>query len=84
HAERPRRHSPALAFEGLAGAHALTGRPSRAARLLGAAARLRERAGAPLPDAERADVDRVTARVRAALGAAEFAAAYASGLGQGA
>ncbi|MFI2215026.1 BTAD domain-containing putative transcriptional regulator [Streptomyces sp. NPDC020141] len=62
----------ALAQEGLAGAHALAGRPVRAARLLGAAARARTRAGAPLPPAERGDVDRVTARVLAALGREAF------------
>ncbi|NUV72004.1 AfsR/SARP family transcriptional regulator [Streptomyces sp. CAI-121] len=58
----------ALAQEGLAGAHALAGDPVRAARLLGAAHRAREAAGAPLPEAERGDVDRVEAAVRAALG----------------
>ncbi|SBU94940.1 Predicted ATPase [Streptomyces sp. Ncost-T6T-1] len=58
----------ALAQEGLAGAHALAGDPVRAARLLGAAHRARATAGAPLPEAERGDVDRVEAAVRAALG----------------
>ncbi|MFD0422610.1 AfsR/SARP family transcriptional regulator [Streptomyces parvus] len=58
----------ALAQEGLAGAHALAGDPVRAARLLGAAHRARAAAGAPLPEAERGDVDRVEAAVRAALG----------------
>ncbi len=53
----------ALAQEGLAGAHALAGRPERAARLLASARRARERAGAPLPDAERDDVDRITAQI---------------------
>ncbi len=58
----------ALAQEGLAGAHTLAGDPVRAARLLGAAHRARAAAGAPLPEAERGDVDRVEAAVRAALG----------------
>ncbi|PCG84078.1 AfsR family transcriptional regulator [Streptomyces sp. WZ.A104] len=62
----------ALAQEGLAGAHALAGDPVRAARLLGAAHRARAAAGAPLPEAERGDVDRVGAAVRAALGAEGF------------
>ncbi|MFW5418207.1 winged helix-turn-helix domain-containing protein [Nocardiopsis sp. CNT-189] len=73
----------ALAREGLAGAHALAGRPARAARLLGAAARAREASGAPLPEAERGDVDRITARVRAALGAEGFAAESAAGAAEG-
>ncbi|MBH0247016.1 hypothetical protein I3W98_35990, partial [Streptomyces cavourensis] len=36
-------------------------------------------AGAPLPPAERADVDRITAAARAALGPEAFAEAYAEG-----
>ncbi|WP_232668395.1 BTAD domain-containing putative transcriptional regulator [Pseudonocardia sp. TRM90224] len=54
----------ALAQEGLAGAHALAGEHAEAARLLDAAARARESVGAPLPQAERFDVDRITAAVR--------------------
>ncbi|MEU9861808.1 BTAD domain-containing putative transcriptional regulator [Streptomyces sp. NPDC047971] len=52
----------ALALEGLAGAEAAAGRGDRAGRLLETAAALRERAGAPLPPAERADVLRIAAR----------------------
>ncbi|MFG3258908.1 ATP-binding protein [Streptomyces sp. NPDC048172] len=74
----------ALAHEGLAGAHALAGRHVRAARLLGTAARAREAAGAALPDAERGDVDRVTARVLGALGTELFAAEFATEGGPGA
>ncbi|MFB7088217.1 BTAD domain-containing putative transcriptional regulator [Streptomyces sp. NPDC056296] len=70
----------ALAREGLAGAYALAGRPVQAARLLGTAARAREAAGAPLPAAERGDVERITARVLAALGASTFAAEYSAGV----
>ncbi|MFD5679884.1 AfsR/SARP family transcriptional regulator [Streptomyces bacillaris] len=72
----------ALSLEGLAGAAALTAdTPSatRAAVLLGAAAAARRTAGAPLPPAERADVDRITAAARAALGPEAFAEAYAEG-----
>ncbi|WP_222316475.1 AfsR/SARP family transcriptional regulator [Streptomyces cavourensis] len=72
----------ALSLEGLAGAAALTAdAPSatRAAVLLGAAAAARRTAGAPLPPAERADVDRITAAARAALGPEAFAEAYAEG-----
>ncbi|MFB7372654.1 BTAD domain-containing putative transcriptional regulator [Streptomyces sp. NPDC056222] len=49
----------ALALEGLAGAEAAAGRPGRARSLLATATALRERAGAPLPTAERADVTRI-------------------------
>ncbi|MFI8003353.1 AfsR/SARP family transcriptional regulator [Streptomyces sp. NPDC086010] len=69
----------ALSLEGLAGAAALPGpgsAPGCAALLLGAAAAARSGAGAPLPTAERADVDRVTASARAALGAAAYTDAY--------
>ncbi|MFJ9885691.1 BTAD domain-containing putative transcriptional regulator [Streptomyces sp. NPDC091287] len=72
----------ALSLEGLAGAAALLGdgpAATRAAVLLGAAAAARRRAGAPLPPAERADVDRVTAGARATLGADAFTEAYGRG-----
>ncbi|GAA5001414.1 BTAD domain-containing putative transcriptional regulator [Actinopolymorpha pittospori] len=69
----------ALAEEGLAGAYALMEEPVRAARLLGAATRARESVGAPLPEAERGDVDRISARARGALGAEAFAAAFSAG-----
>ncbi|WP_336206843.1 BTAD domain-containing putative transcriptional regulator [Nonomuraea sp. LPB2021202275-12-8] len=69
----------ALALEGLAGARALAGRHEQAAQSLGAAAAARASVGAPLPPAERGDVDRVTTVVRAALGDADFAAAFNRG-----
>ncbi|MBB6174526.1 putative ATPase/DNA-binding SARP family transcriptional activator [Nocardiopsis mwathae] len=69
----------ALALEGLAGAHSLGGDPHHAARLLGAAAAARASVGAPLPQGERADVDRITARVRTDLGEEEFDAEAAAG-----
>ncbi|MET9796412.1 BTAD domain-containing putative transcriptional regulator [Nocardiopsis alba] len=59
----------ALAMEGLAGAEALAGHHEKAARLLGEAAEARASVGAPLPEAERGDIDRITAAVREALGA---------------
>ncbi|GGZ33809.1 SARP family transcriptional regulator [Streptomyces inusitatus] len=68
----------ALAHEGLAGAHSLANHPTRAARLLGMASRARAASGAPLPPAERADVDRVTARVLAALGREAFTAEFST------
>ncbi|WP_322788492.1 hypothetical protein [Allokutzneria albata] len=66
----------ALALEGLAGAHALSGRFPHAARMLGAARALRESAGAPLPPAESADIERISGVIRAAVGEAAFAEAF--------
>ncbi|MFI6024423.1 BTAD domain-containing putative transcriptional regulator [Amycolatopsis magusensis] len=54
----------ALALEGLAGAAAIGGDHAEARRLLAEAEGLRESVGAPLPAAERLDVD----RIRTALG----------------
>ena len=71
----------AMALEGLAGADALVGEGLRAARLLGAAARARAEAGAPLPAAERFDVDRITAAVRGSLGGAALEREWAHGHG---
>ncbi|WP_030732374.1 BTAD domain-containing putative transcriptional regulator [Streptomyces sp. NRRL S-237] len=73
----------ALAFEGLAGAGSAAAAPGdravAAAELLGTAAELRESLGTPLPAAERQDVDRATARLRARLGDEAFACAFARG-----
>ncbi|WP_405797346.1 BTAD domain-containing putative transcriptional regulator [Streptomyces sp. NBC_01506] len=69
----------ALALEGLAGARAAAGRYGQSATLLGAAAAARESVGAPLPPAERGDVDRVSAAARDALGGAGFAAEFDRG-----
>ncbi|MER7515078.1 BTAD domain-containing putative transcriptional regulator [Streptomyces sp. NPDC126499] len=62
----------ALALEGLAGAMSLAGRTTQAALLLGAAGALRASTGAPLPAAERADVDRIESALRTALGDEAF------------
>ncbi|MFD1940471.1 BTAD domain-containing putative transcriptional regulator [Nonomuraea mangrovi] len=65
----------ALALEGLAGAL-----PARdAARFLGTAAAIRESVGAPLPPAERGDVERIAARALAELGEHAYAEARDSG-----
>jgi predicted ATPase/DNA-binding SARP family transcriptional activator len=61
----------ALALEGLAGARAEHA-PGRAAELLGAAGALRVGVGAPLPPAERGDVERIGRRLRDVLGPAAF------------
>jgi predicted ATPase/DNA-binding SARP family transcriptional activator len=69
----------ALALEGLAGAQALAGRHDSAARLLGTARATRESVGAPLPEAERGDVDRITAAASKALGETTFSEQFARG-----
>ncbi|WP_205718699.1 BTAD domain-containing putative transcriptional regulator [Actinomadura sp. WMMA1423] len=69
----------ALSLEGLAGAAALAGDAGRAAELLGAADASRRSVDAPLPPAERGDVDRVTAAATAALGERAFTEAFARG-----
>ncbi|MBB5850282.1 BTAD domain-containing putative transcriptional regulator [Amycolatopsis umgeniensis] len=56
--------SVALALEGLAEVEALEGSPVEAARLLGEAEDLRASVGAPLPPAERGDVDRIRSLIR--------------------
>lgn len=70
----------ALAQEGLAGAYALAGQPVQAARFLGTATRARESSGAALPEAERGDVERITARALAALGTEMSAAEFSAGI----
>ncbi|MGW0335631.1 AfsR/SARP family transcriptional regulator [Streptomyces sp. NPDC003011] len=72
----------ALSLEGLAGAAVLRGHECAAActaLLLGAADAARRGAGAPLPPAERADVDRITAAARAALRGTAFTEAFDRG-----
>ncbi|MFH8292726.1 BTAD domain-containing putative transcriptional regulator [Streptomyces sp. NPDC018059] len=74
----------ALSLEGLAGAAALGGDAVRAAQLLGTADAARRSVGAPLPPAERGDVDRITAAVKASLRDAAFAeAAFADAFARG-
>ncbi|MCX5277387.1 AfsR/SARP family transcriptional regulator [Streptomyces virginiae] len=69
----------ALALEGLAGTAAASGDPERAARLLGAADAARTSVGAPLPPAERHDVDRTWSTCLSALGRTAAEAAFALG-----
>ncbi|MFJ4863561.1 tetratricopeptide repeat protein [Streptomyces sp. NPDC088748] len=69
----------ALALEGVAGAAAAGGDPERAATLLGAAHTARTSVGAPLPPAERHDVDRTWSARLSALGPAAADAAFARG-----
>ncbi|MFL1377787.1 MULTISPECIES: BTAD domain-containing putative transcriptional regulator [unclassified Nocardiopsis] len=69
----------AQALEGLAGAAALAGDGAAAARLVGAAERLREGTGVPMPEAERFDVDRALSAARDLLGADAVDAARTAG-----
>ncbi|MCD2467027.1 NB-ARC domain-containing protein [Streptomyces sp. MBT42] len=69
----------ALALEGLASAHGGAGRAKGAALLLGAASALRASTGAPLPPAERADVDAAEAAARTVLGPEVFTETFAHG-----
>jgi predicted ATPase/DNA-binding SARP family transcriptional activator len=69
----------ALALEGLAGVATLAADHTEAARLLGIAAAARASVGAPLPPAERGDIDRIAATARAALGDDGFAAGFRRG-----
>jgi predicted ATPase len=75
HREVGDRWRTASVLEALAEVHR-SGDPRRAARLLGAAARIRAEIGAPVPACERADLAVTTAGVRAALGPL-FEALYA-------
>lgn len=69
----------ALAAEGLAGVAAAVGNAERAALLLGWAAAARASAGAPLPPAERIDVDRAEGAARRALGESRITEVLARG-----
>lgn len=77
----------ALSLEGLAGAALLHAEGDRAsgadcaALLLGAADAARRGVGAPLPPAERGDVDRIASGARAVLGEAGYAEAFEGGAG---
>jgi hypothetical protein len=55
------------------------GRPERAAKLVGAADALRQAIGTPLPAHEAADRNDTVAGCSAALGEAQFRAAFESG-----
>ncbi|WP_248647359.1 ATP-binding protein [Glycomyces tenuis] len=72
----------ALVLTGMAEALALGGRSEAAARLLGAAEAMRSASEVPLSDMDRAEVERITAAVRAAE--PRFDELFASGTGLGA
>jgi len=73
------KHGLAECLEGLAGMAVAQQHLERAARLLGAAETLREAIGAPLSSRERVRYDRDVSAMRAGLGEAAFAAAWAAG-----
>jgi hypothetical protein len=79
HRERgdPRRCAEGL--EQLASTVGVAGQGERAARLLGAAAALREALGAPQPAQDRADMEQAVAAVRGALGEKTWVAAFEAG-----
>ncbi|HEY3976570.1 MAG TPA: BTAD domain-containing putative transcriptional regulator [Streptosporangiaceae bacterium] len=72
----------ALALEGLAGAAGLSGDYALSARLLGASGSARHGASTPPAPSEQAEIDRIAAAARAALGDAAFAAACRQGAAQ--
>jgi predicted ATPase/DNA-binding SARP family transcriptional activator len=72
----------AMALEGLAGAAGLAGDHEASARLLGAAGAARLAASVPAAPSEQAEIDRITATARAALGDDAFTAAHSAGAAQ--
>jgi predicted ATPase/class 3 adenylate cyclase len=77
--ERGDKHGLAEGLEGLAGIAVAQQQLERAARLLSAAAALREVTGAPLSPCEHVRYDRDVSAVRAGLGEAAFAAIWTTG-----
>jgi predicted ATPase/DNA-binding XRE family transcriptional regulator len=73
-----KRHT-ALGMEELAAVACAEEQPERAARLFGAAKRLRDALGTPLPPVDRAAYERSVAAARVQLGTDAFAAAWAEG-----
>ncbi|MET7463165.1 BTAD domain-containing putative transcriptional regulator [Nonomuraea sp. NPDC005501] len=71
--------SVTFAVEALAAALAASGSPDRAARLLGLAAAAHEAGRTPATPSQTEEIDRVTERVREALGEEGFAALYEEG-----
>jgi predicted ATPase len=69
----------ACCIEGLAGVAAAAGDAEQAARLLGAAAAIRNRIGVPLPEPERTDIQLASETARAVLGGEAFARARQQG-----
>ncbi|MBI4278278.1 MAG: tetratricopeptide repeat protein [Armatimonadetes bacterium] len=79
HRAQGNRRGAAHCLERLADILCARGQAERAAHLIGAAERLREAIGVPVPPAVRPDHDRCAAQARAALGEEAFTAARAAG-----
>jgi tetratricopeptide (TPR) repeat protein len=69
----------AVGLEGLACSAVMLGQMERGARLLGAAATLRQALGASLPPLEQADLKQMMAPAQVALGEEHWAAAFTAG-----
>jgi hypothetical protein len=69
----------ARCIQGLASVAAAAGDAEQAARLLGAAAAIRDRIGVPLPEPERTDIEQASETARAVLGGEAFARVYQQG-----
>jgi hypothetical protein len=76
---RGERRMVALALEGLAGAVGSAGQHRAAARLLGVADTIRRSVSVPAAPSERAEIDRIAATARLALGEPGFTAAFEHG-----
>ncbi|WP_142104383.1 BTAD domain-containing putative transcriptional regulator [Pseudonocardia cypriaca] len=76
---RGERRMVALALEGLAGAVGSAGQHRAAARLLGVADTIRRSVSVPAAPSERAEIDRIAAPARLALGEPGFTAAFEHG-----
>ncbi|MEV4755573.1 AAA family ATPase [Micromonospora sp. NPDC049559] len=79
HREVGDRWRTASVLEAMAELARLERRPVRAARLLGAAARIRDEIGAPVPDCERPETGATGQALRSELGADAFEAAHRYG-----
>lgn len=77
--EQGERRGTAYVFEALAQVILAEGHPDRAARLLAAAQMLRTAIGAPLSEAERAEVDRTEQTARQGMGEGSFTEAWDEG-----
>ncbi|HYP28196.1 MAG TPA: tetratricopeptide repeat protein [Blastocatellia bacterium] len=73
----------AFCFEGMAYVALALNKPEQAARLLGAAEALREAVGAHMPPSRQADYEHNITAARAALGEADFKAAWSQGRSMG-
>jgi len=73
------RRAVAEGLEAMASVSVAQGRDERAARLFGAAESLRQQLGAPLPPSDRPEYDEWVDTLRARLGEARFAQAWAEG-----